>query len=359
MFKRCLASAVVAASVATLAWAAADTGWRDVLDTPAAEEPAGATQRWSTAWPAPASASWPSASAAMCCCPTTRARPGARPRCRSAPTWWRWRSRRRPRAGPSATTAWCCAAPTPAPRWTRVLDGRQAGAADGRTTTSARPRLPRCRARAAALLKEAERFAAQGAENPFLDVGFENAKTGYLVGAFGLIFRTTDGGATWQPLLHATDNPQGPAPVRGARVGGEVYIAGEQGLMLKLDRGAGRSAPSSCPTRARCSASIGNDRAVLVHGLRGTVLRSTDAGRSWQAVNTGLQVGLTGQQRSTRRAASSSSARPAMCWSAATTAPVSRWPRSTNRCRPRPWSSSAHQAVVVGGPRGVSPLTLQ
>ena len=39
MFKRCLASAVVAASVATLAWATADAGWRDVLDTPALKSP--------------------------------------------------------------------------------------------------------------------------------------------------------------------------------------------------------------------------------------------------------------------------------------------------------------------------------
>ena len=32
---------------------------------------------------------------------------------------------------------------------------------------------------------------------------------------------------------------------------------------------------------------------MLVHGLRGTVLRSVDGGRSWQTVPTGLQVGLT------------------------------------------------------------------
>ncbi len=38
---------------------------------------------------------------------------------------------------------------------------------------------------------------------------------------------------------------------------------------------------------------LGHDSTVIVHGLRGNVLRSTDGGRTWQAVKTGLQVGLT------------------------------------------------------------------
>jgi photosystem II stability/assembly factor-like uncharacterized protein len=38
---------------------------------------------------------------------------------------------------------------------------------------------------------------------------------------------------------------------------------------------------------------IGNTRAVVLFGLRGTVLRSVDGGQIWQPVNTGLQVGLT------------------------------------------------------------------
>jgi photosystem II stability/assembly factor-like uncharacterized protein len=37
----------------------------------------------------------------------------------------------------------------------------------------------------------------------------------------------------------------------------------------------------------------GNEHAVLVHGLRGNVLRSTDGGASWQPVPTNLQVGIT------------------------------------------------------------------
>jgi photosystem II stability/assembly factor-like uncharacterized protein len=177
--------------------------------------------------------------------------------------------------------------------WQRVLDGRGLGAAmvdhyrrEADTATDAEA--------AAALVKEAERFAAQGAENPFLDVGFEDTQRGYLVGAFGLMARTTDGGASWQPWLHLDANPQGLHLYAVRAVSGEVYVVGEQGLVLRLDRAAGRLRALELPYKGTLFGVVGNERAVLVHGLRGTVLRSTDHGRSWTSVATGLQVGLTG-----------------------------------------------------------------
>ncbi|WP_418320145.1 WD40/YVTN/BNR-like repeat-containing protein [Piscinibacter sakaiensis] len=180
--------------------------------------------------------------------------------------------------------------------WTRVLDGKSAAALmlDHYKRTAddmADVKL------AEAMVAESERFAAQGAENPFLDIAFEDANNGWLVGAFGLIFRTTDGGASWQPMLHAADNPRALHLYAVRAVGGEVYIAGEQGLLLKLDRtaaGGGRLRALELPYKGTLFGITGNTQALLVHGLRGTVLRSTDAGSNWQAVPTGLQVGLTG-----------------------------------------------------------------
>jgi photosystem II stability/assembly factor-like uncharacterized protein len=63
--------------------------------------------------------------------------------------------------------------------------------------------------------------------------------------------------------------------------------------VLKLDRTAGRFRAVEVPYQGTLFGVTGNSRAVVVHGLRGTVLRSTDGGRSWQAVPTNLQVGLT------------------------------------------------------------------
>ena len=65
-------------------------------------------------------------------------------------------------------------------------------------------------------LGEAKRFAAQGAENPFLDVWFHDARNGYVVGAFGLVLRTADGGETLGAAAARHRQPEEPAPVRGA-----------------------------------------------------------------------------------------------------------------------------------------------
>jgi photosystem II stability/assembly factor-like uncharacterized protein len=175
--------------------------------------------------------------------------------------------------------------------WTRQLDGRKTG--EAMVEFYAREAKPGD-ARTAAAAEEAKKFAVQGAENPFLDVWFENETNGIAVGAFGLAMRTRDGGASWEPLLHAIDNPKALHlyVVRG--VGSDVYIAGEQGLMLKLDRASGEFRALELPYKGTLFGIVGNERAVLAHGLRGTALRSTDGGRTWQPVETRLQVGLTG-----------------------------------------------------------------
>ena len=133
----------------------------------------------------------------------------------------------------------------------------------------------------------------RGAENPFLDVWFQDARTGYVVGAFGLVLRTADGGKTWEPLGHTTDNPKTLHLYAVRRVGEDLFIAGEQGLLLKLDRTSGRFVAQQIPYQGTLFGLVGNERAVLAHGMRGNVVRSTDGGRSWTSVSTPVQAGLT------------------------------------------------------------------
>ncbi len=166
--------------------------------------------------------------------------------------------------------------------WQRQLDGRALGELLAAAYSQGSD---------AKWFAEAKRFAAQGAENPLLDVCFQDARNGYVVGAFGLVLRTADGGRTWTPLLHATDNPKGLHLYAVRRIGDAVYIAGEQGTLLKWD--GSRFAALASPYAGTLFGLVGNERAVLAHGLRGNVVRSTDGGRSWAAVPTGVGVGLT------------------------------------------------------------------
>jgi photosystem II stability/assembly factor-like uncharacterized protein len=182
--------------------------------------------------------------------------------------------------------------------WTTQLDGRRVGEMMVRYYQREAAALaaddPK---RAGLLVDEARRFEAQGAENPFLDVWFRDASEGFVVGAFGLVLHTNDGGITWEPWLHAVDNPKGLHLYAVRGIGADIYIAGEQGLLLKLERGDTRFRALELPYKGTLFGVTGNARSVIAYGLRGTVLRSVDAGRSWQQTPTGLQVGLTAGTR--------------------------------------------------------------
>ncbi|MBL8319904.1 MAG: glycosyl hydrolase [Burkholderiaceae bacterium] len=168
--------------------------------------------------------------------------------------------------------------------WTRQLDGRSLGEV---------LLAHYSRAGDDKWLAEAKRFAAQGAENPFLDVWFDDARHGTIVGAFGLALRTADGGKSWEPLLHATDNPKALHLYAVRRIGAELFIAGEQGLALRLDRASSRFTALTLPYPGTLFGLVGKERTVLAHGLRGNIVRSIDGGASWMPVATGVGVGLT------------------------------------------------------------------
>ncbi len=168
--------------------------------------------------------------------------------------------------------------------WTRRLDGRTVGELlVAHYTRSGDDKW----------LAEARRLAAQGAENPWLDVCFTDTSTGYIVGAFGLALRTRDGGASWEPLMHLCDNPKALHLYAVRAVAGRVVIVGEQGLALRLDEATGRFVALDLPYKGTLFGLIGNSSVLLAHGLRGKVLRSSDGGQQWSTVATNVQSGLT------------------------------------------------------------------
>lgn len=138
------------------------------------------------------------------------------------------------------------------------------------------------------LLEDAKRYKEQGADKPFLDVWFADENNGYVVGAYNLIFRTDDGGRNWQPWFDCTDNPKlfNLYAIRPAA--GGLYIAGEGGLVLKLDADAQRFRALTVPYKGSFFGIIGGRDSVLVFGLRGNAFRSDDAGKSWSKVDVGL-----------------------------------------------------------------------
>lgn len=130
-------------------------------------------------------------------------------------------------------------------------------------------------------------------EDPFLDVWFDDERTGYIVGAFGVILHTADGGKTWARLQQRADNPKDLHLYAVRRVGGALYIAGEQGLLLQHDAQSGRFRALALPYQGTLFGITGSATSTLVFGLRGNAFRTVDGGKTWHKTETGLQVGLT------------------------------------------------------------------
>ena len=135
-----------------------------------------------------------------------------------------------------------------------------------------------------AALKESEGYLAQAPSRPFLDIAFENEQTGYVVGTYGLLFRTVDAGKTWEPWFDRADNPNGYNIYSIHIQGGDVFLAGELGLALRLDREAQRFVKLSTPYEGSFFTLTGRSPSLVAAGLRGNALLSDDAGRSWQRV---------------------------------------------------------------------------
>lgn len=175
--------------------------------------------------------------------------------------------------------------------WQLQLDGQQAAQLILRQYGQ-----PSQHANAAAqrLARDAATFAAQGADKPFLDLYFENEREGFAIGAFNLILHTEDGGRSWTPWLDRVDNPDALHLYAMRPAAGTLFMVGEQGLVLKLDRERRQFVRVALPYKGTLFGVIGTPQMVMAYGLRGNAWRSTDGGASWTRTNTGVNAGLAG-----------------------------------------------------------------
>ena len=149
-------------------------------------------------------------------------------------------------------------------------------------------------AETADMMAEIKKFVDQGPDKPFLDVWFESETTGFIVGAFNLIFRTTDGGKSWTPWYDRIDNPKHYHLYAIRPIGQDVFITSEQGTIFKLDQALGRFKEIKTAYTGTFFGITGKPGAVVAFGMRGNAFRSRDGGGNWEKVNTGVSGGLMG-----------------------------------------------------------------
>jgi photosystem II stability/assembly factor-like uncharacterized protein len=148
-------------------------------------------------------------------------------------------------------------------------------------------------------LEDAEASEVAGPSRPFLDLWFRDGHQGWVVGAYGAMLHTSDGGEHWQ-VLDNLPNPErlhlnsvvesAPGILLVAGEGGRLYRSVDSGASWQTVRQLGHASlyqliPLATPGD------------VLVVGFGGYVARSRDAGDSWQILPVPSSASLFGGTR--------------------------------------------------------------
>jgi photosystem II stability/assembly factor-like uncharacterized protein len=179
--------------------------------------------------------------------------------------------------------------------WRKVLDGRKAADLALATARALHQTslAGQHAAEAVTQLEDAQRLAAEGPDKPFLDIAVRSDGSVIAVGAYGLAFGSRDHGRSWTPLMQHLPNPDGLSYYGLAQRGGEQFLFGEQGLLLRAEAGAERFAEQESPSSGSLFAAVAlREGPLLLMGLRGKVFRSAERGAPWTPLATPVDASL-------------------------------------------------------------------
>jgi photosystem II stability/assembly factor-like uncharacterized protein len=178
--------------------------------------------------------------------------------------------------------------------WQRQLDGVEAAAL---VMKSAKDKLAAAAQATPELEKSvaaAKRLVEEGPDKPLLGLYFKNKDTGFVIGAYNMMFRTDDGGRSWQAWGGRTDN-QRALHLYGIRpAGNALVLVGEQGLLrYSSDDGASFKALASPYKGSYFGLVTTGSGEIVVFGLRGNAYWSGDQGNAWKKIDTGTEGSLS------------------------------------------------------------------
>jgi len=139
---------------------------------------------------------------------------------------------------------------------------------------------------------------AGGPVRPLLDVWFRDEQKGFVIGSYGMLLHTTDGGQNWTLVSDRMDNAEAfhlnqivPAP------DGALFIAGEAGFVYRSIDG-GQSWDTLEPGYEGSFYGIvvvpgaDGEYELLAYGLRGNLFGSSDRGETWEPMDSGTTITL-------------------------------------------------------------------
>jgi hypothetical protein len=175
--------------------------------------------------------------------------------------------------------------------WRRQLDGIQANRLTLAEANADAARLPNSDA-IATDVQNAQALMGGGPSVPFLSLLPLTPAHLLLAGGFGLALESQDGGAAWVSVADGMANPNGLHIYALVRDRDNVFAVGEQGLVLEgKNRMPGQ--PVATPFAGTFfGAVVTPAHSLILYGLQGTILRSTDAGATWQLPVSGVADGI-------------------------------------------------------------------
>jgi photosystem II stability/assembly factor-like uncharacterized protein len=128
-----------------------------------------------------------------------------------------------------------------------------------------------------------------------LDVKFIDGNVGYILGSYGLLLQTLDGGKSWQPLIEALGNLDGFHLNAMIQTDNSLLIAGEGGSLFRsVDQGASWESLESPYNGSFFGVQSLGEQHLIVYGLRGNAFESQDGGDSWLQLQLPIKRTLAG-----------------------------------------------------------------
>ncbi|GAA6135325.1 YCF48-related protein [Oceaniserpentilla sp. 4NH20-0058] len=145
-------------------------------------------------------------------------------------------------------------------------------------------------------LEDAEIDFEDRSTKPLLDLWFKNDKEGFVIGAYGMLFKTVDGGESWETWSSNVENPDRFHLNSIAKIDDQrLIIAGEAGTILTSNNSGNTWEKMESPYDGSFFGVVAlTNNVQLAFGLRGNLVRSSDYGQSWEFIDTHTKQTLLG-----------------------------------------------------------------
>jgi len=134
-------------------------------------------------------------------------------------------------------------------------------------------------------------------DQPLFSVWFRDRDRGYAVGLWALLIATVDGGKTWTQVTLPPPPGRKKADRNLLKIFanrmGTLFVAAEQGMVLKSYDGEHWTYINTGYKGSFWTGIVLNNGTLLVGGLRGTIYRSIDDGRSWREAKLEFKSSIT------------------------------------------------------------------